>query len=230
MTGQCILIVEDDEDIRELIRYNLAKEGYNPVCVTSGEDALATARTEQLDLVILDLMLPGVDGFDVCKSLRANESTREIPIIMLTARAGEADIISGLEMGADDYLTKPFSPRILIARIRAVLRRKAAVPPGDTDKISITTLTIDPGRHEVITDNKPVELSATEFKILHFLARRPGWVFTRDQIIHAVHGEYCGVTDRSVDVQIVALRKKLGTAGQCIQTVRGIGYRFREPD
>ena len=228
MAKEHILIVEDEEDILELIRYNLAKEGYQPTCVASGEAALEKAAVHPPDLVLLDLMLPGIDGLDVCRSLRADVNTRNLPIIMLTAKAEESDIITGLELGADDYITKPFSPRVLIARIRAILRRKSSPPPADSDCLTFPDLVIHPGRHEVISSGKPADLSVTEFKLLHYLARRPGWVFTRDQIIDAVHGADYPVTDRSVDVQIVGLRKKLGDSGRCIETVRGVGYRFRE--
>ncbi len=228
MANERILIVEDEEDILELLRYTLAKDGYELTCVASGEEAIDKARLQHPDLVVLDLMLPGVNGLEVCKSLRGDENTRNIPIVMLTAKSEESDIITGLELGADDYITKPFSPRILIARIRAVLRRRTTPIPDNNDKIEFSDLTIDPCRHEVLINGKRVELSVTEFKLLHFLARRPGWVFTRDQIIDAVHGEDYPVTDRSVDVQIVGLRKKLKQAGQYIETVRGVGYCFRE--
>lgn len=228
MAKEHILIVEDEEDILELIRYNLAKDGYRPTCVASGEDALKQVAAQSPDLILLDLMLPGIDGLEVCKALRSDAITRNLPIIMLTAKAEESDIVTGLALGADDYITKPFSPRVLIARVRAVLRRKDTPPPTDSDCIEFPGLLIHPGRHEVRTNDKPTDLSVTEFKLLHYLARRPGWVFTRDQIISAVHGSDYPVTDRSVDVQIVGLRKKLGDAGQCIETVRGVGYRFRE--
>ena len=228
MGKEHILVVEDEEDILELIRYNLAKDGYELTCVTSGEAALEKARLECPDLIVLDLMLPGVDGLDVCRYLRGDENTRNIPIVMLTAKTEESDVIIGLELGADDYITKPFSPRILLARIHAVLRRRAAPIPAEHDSLAFLNLMIHPGRHEVLIKDEPVELSVTEFKILHFLASRPGWVFTRDQIILAVHGEGYPVTDRSVDVQIVSLRKKMGRAGRYIETVRGVGYRFKE--
>jgi two-component system alkaline phosphatase synthesis response regulator PhoP len=228
MAREKILVVDDEEDILELVEYNLTKDGYGVICVGTGEDALKTARSELPDLIVLDLMLPGVDGLEVCKVLKNDRKTSHIPIVMLTAKGEEADIVTGLELGADDYVTKPFSPRILLARLRAVLRRKAQAPAEETEVIKRHDLVIHPGRHEVLVGDKGVELTFTEFRVLHFLARRPGWVFTRSQIVDAVRGSDYPVTDRSVDVQIVGLRKKMGTAGEHIETVRGVGYRFKE--
>jgi two-component system phosphate regulon response regulator PhoB len=228
MPRENILVVDDEEDIQELIRYNLAKDGYKVTCVGTGEAALKHARSKLPDLIVLDLMLPGVDGLEVCRSLRADEKTAHIPVVMLTAKGEEADVVTGLELGADDYVTKPFSPRILLARIRAVLRKSARATPGEEETVKIRDLVIHPGRHEVLVKGKPVELTYTEFRVLHFLARKPGWVFTRYQIIDGVRGEDYIVTDRSVDVQIAGLRKKLGPCGEYIETVRGVGYRFKE--
>lgn len=227
---ETILVVEDEAEIQELLRYNLAKENYRVHIAVSGEKALEMAQKERPDLVLLDLMLPGLDGLEVCRLLKRDEKTRTIPIVMLTAKGGEADIVAGLELGADDYVTKPFSPRVLLARIRAVLRR-AAGEDGETqgpECLQFRDLQIHPGRHEVRVANQPIALTATEFRVLHVLARRPGWVLTRRQISEAVHGMDYPVTDRSVDVQIVALRKKLKSAGEMIETVRGVGYRFKE--
>jgi two-component system, OmpR family, alkaline phosphatase synthesis response regulator PhoP len=228
MAHERILVIEDEEEILELLRYNLTKQGYRVVCASCGEDGLKAARTETPNLVLLDLMLPGVDGMEVCRRLKAEPALQAVPIVMLTAKGEEADVVAGLEIGADDYVTKPFSPRVLIARVRAALRRRAAVPVADNEAIRAHNILIHPGRHEVLIDAKPVELTATEFRVLHVLAQRPGWVFTRSQIAGLVHGEDFVVTDRSVDVQIVGLRKKLGSAGECIETVRGVGYRFKE--
>lgn len=228
MANEKILVVDDEEDILELVRYNLTKNGYKAVCVGTGEDALKAAKSESPDLIILDLMLPGVDGLEVCKILKADSRTAAIPIVMLTAKGEEADVVAGLELGADDYVTKPFSPRILLARLRAVLRRKSRQPAAESQVIKIHDLVIHPGRHEVLVRGKPVELTYTEFRLLHSLARRPGWVFTRSQIVDAVRGSDYPVTDRSVDVQIVGLRKKLGPCSEYIETVRGVGYRFKE--
>jgi two-component system alkaline phosphatase synthesis response regulator PhoP len=228
MAKENILVVEDEEDILELITYNLDRGGYRTTGVTSGEEALKAVKTSQPELVVLDLMLPGVDGLEVCQLLKSNPETKTISIVMLTAKGEEADIVTGLEMGADDYIVKPFSPRVLTARVRAVLRRKSAEPVEESETVSIHGITIHPGRHEVLVKGKPVGLTLTEFRILHFLANHPGWVFTRYQIVEAVHGDNYPVTDRSIDVQIVGLRKKLGQVGSKIETVRGIGYRFKE--
>ncbi len=229
MAKGTILVVEDEEDILELVSYNLAREGFAVERAATGETGLQKARTTSPDLILLDIMLPGVDGLDVCRSLKRDEATRTIPIIMMTARGEEADVVTGLELGADDYVTKPFSPRVLIARVKAVLRRRsAAEAPVDTQSLRIGNIIIIPGRHEVRIDDTLIDLTVTEFRLLHLLAGRPGWVFTRSQIVESVHGEHYPVTDRSVDVQIVGLRKKLGTHGTMIETVRGVGYRFRE--
>ena len=227
-----ILVVEDEEDIRDLVSYHLVKEGYRVAGVASGEEALASAVSQPPDLIVLDLMLPGLDGLAVCRHLRANPKTAGILIVMLTAKGEEADVVTGLNQGANDYVTKPFSPRVLLARIRAALRRTASkpAPAAETDDevIEIHNVKIHLGRHEVLVDGSPVELSATEFRVLYAFARRPGWVLTRQQILDAVHGENYAITDRAVDVQIVGLRKRLGPAGNHIETVRGVGYRFKE--
>ncbi len=228
MVGKEILIVEDDEDVMELIRYNLAKEGFNCDAAYNGQEALKKAQGMLPDLVLLDLMLPEVDGLEVCKRLKSNPQTEHIPVVMVTAKSDEANIVAGLELGAEDYITKPFSPKVLVARVRAVLRRKNAGIPGKSTVIRIHDIQIDPGRHKVLVKDKAVELTSTEFGLLHFLAARPGLVFTRYQIVDAIHGTDYPVTDRSIDVQVVGLRKKLGSAGKYIETVRGIGYRFKE--
>ena len=228
MAKERILVVDDEEDILELVRYNLSREGYSVDGTLSGEEALRKARTKGYDLIILDLMLPGIDGLEVTKKLKANEKTRNIPIVMLSAKGEEADIVAGLELGADDYITKPFSPRVLIARVRTALRRQVGRPEDETAVIQIHNLEIHPGRRSVLADGNPIDLTYTEFQVLYILARRPGWVFTRSQIVDAVRGDDYPVTDRSVDVQIVGLRKKLDRFGKYIETVRGVGYRFRE--
>lgn len=228
MPREHILVVEDEEDILELIRYNLAKVGFQVEGVLTGEQGLRQAGETLPDLILLDLMLPGIDGLTVCKHLKNDSATDHIPIIMLTAKGEEADVISGLEMGADDYIIKPFSPKILVARARAVLRRQSNQEGPEDRPLLRGSISIHPGRHEVRVDDQPVQLTATEFRILQLLARRPGWVFTRDQVIGALHNDEYTVTDRSVDVQIMGLRKKLGQAGSSIETVRGIGYRYQE--
>ena len=231
MAQQKILIIEDEEDILALIHYNLVKEGFQVLSSTSGEEGVKLAQSQSPDLILLDLMLPGIDGLEVCRILKGKQQTQATPIIMLTAKGEESDVVKGLEMGADDYITKPFSPKVLIARIQAVSRRGGATPASevdDTEVIERGELFIHPGRNEVLVQGKPVELTFTEFRVLHFLASRPGWVFTRYQIVNAVRGEDYSVTDRAVDVQIVGLRKKLGPCGKYIETVRGVGYRFKD--
>jgi two-component system phosphate regulon response regulator PhoB len=228
MPVEHILVVDDEEDILELLRYNLHREGYKVSCETTGEGALKSARKALPDLILLDLMLPGLDGLEVCKLLKKNPGTERIPVMMLTAKGEESDVVAGLELGADDYVTKPFSPKVLVARIRALLRRRAAGPADERVTVRVHDLVVNPGRHEVLCGDDKVDLTFTEFRILHFLARRPGWVFTRMQIVDAARGEDVAVTDRSVDVHIVSLRRKLGRCGKYIETVRGVGYRFKE--
>lgn len=229
MASEHIMVVEDEEDILALIHYNLAKEGYRVTCATSGEEALKIVEKEMPDLVILDLMLPGIDGLEVCRKLKAGKTEKKSAIIMVTAKGEEADVVTGLELGADDYITKPFSTRILLARVRTALRRNDTAPEIDeNDVIHVDELVIHPGRNEVLVEGEPVDLTYTEFRVLHFLAGRPGWVFTRYQIVNAVRGDDYSVTDRAVDVQIVGLRKKLGPYGKYIETVRGVGYRFKD--
>ena len=229
MSKGTVLVVDDEEDILELIRYNLAKEGYHVLCAASGETAVQMASAESPDLVLLDLMLPGIDGLDVCRILKNDPKMKAFSIIMLSAKGEEADVVSGLEIGADDYITKPFSPRVLLARVKTALRRqKASSQPDAETTLKIYKLKIDPKRHEVSISGELVDLTHTEFKLLHFLAREPGVVFTRDQIVDAIHGHDYPVTDRSVDVQVVGLRKKLLDCGNYIETVRGVGYRFKQ--
>ncbi len=224
-----ILVVEDEEDILALLHFNLSKAGYAVDCAACGEEALQKIKLQQPDLVLLDLMLPGIDGLDICRQLRRTEVTAELPIIMLTARGEEQDVIQGLELGADDYVTKPFSIKVLLARIQTVLRRRTeAEDQTPAEEMTHGELRIHPGRNLVQVAGENVELTYTEFRVLVALAGRPGWVFTRYQIVNAVRGEDYAVTDRAVDVQIAGLRKKLGSCGHYIETVRGVGYRFRE--
>ena len=228
MAHESILAVDDEEDILELLRYNLSREGYRVTPATTGEEAVRLALSLLPDLILLDLLLPGMDGLEVCRRLKADARTRSIPLIMLTAKGEEADIVAGLELGADDYVTKPFSPRVLLARIRTVLRRRSAEVPADTTPLKYKDLSINPGRHEVLLAGQPLDLTVTEFQLLHLLTQRPGWVFTRSQMVQVVHGGDFAVTERSVDVHIVGLRKKLGAFGKFLETVRGIGYRLKD--
>ena len=229
MSKETILVVDDEEDILELICFHLQREGYQVLGAGSGEAAWAMIKQHSVELLVLDLMLPGMDGLELTRRLKVDAVTRTIPIIMLSAKGEEADIVSGLELGADDYITKPFSPRVMLARVRAVFRRQSLAASQDDDEIiRIHEMEIHLGRHTLIMDGRNIDLTHTEFRVLAYLARRPGWVFTRSQIVDAVHGDDYPVTDRSVDVQIVGLRKKLGRCGQNVETVRGVGYRFRE--
>ncbi len=223
-----ILVVDDERDIQELIHFALKREGFVVYTIGTGEEALVAAEDIGPELIILDRMLPGMDGVEVCRRLKTHETTRSIPVIMLTAKTEEDDIVVGLEAGADDYVAKPFSPKVLVARVRAALRRAQETGNVPVNEIvRIHNVTIDIARHSVSVRDQPIHLSATEFAILEFLARRPGWVFSRARIIDGVKGENYPVTERSVDVQILGLRKKLGDDGFLIQTVRGVGYRMR---
>jgi len=229
MSKGSIFAVDDEEDILELLRMNLEREGYKVTCFEAGEDCLKKAREKIPDLILLDLMLPGMDGLDVCKHLKNDSKTRHIPVIMLTAKGEESDIVTGLELGADDYITKPFSMKVLAARIKAVMRKGASTSEaGAAEVVKRKNLVIDPGRREVTAAGKRIDLTFTEFEVLLFLARRPGWVFTRNQIVEGVKGGGYPVTERAVDVQIVGLRKKMGSAADMIDTIRGVGYRFKD--
>jgi two-component system, OmpR family, alkaline phosphatase synthesis response regulator PhoP len=225
-----IFVVDDEPDILELVHYNLTQHGYDVSCSLSGEEGLVQMRSRPPDLLLLDVMLPGMDGLEVCKALKQHSRTADMPIIMLTARSEEADIVAGLELGADDYLTKPFSTRVLLARIKAVLRRHYTATPTETEELIRGDLVIRPGRYEVLAMGQLVQLTRTEFRILHLLARRPGWVFTRNQIIEAAQGDDTSVTARSVDVHMVSLRRKLGSYGEVVETIRGVGYRFKDSE
>jgi two-component system, OmpR family, alkaline phosphatase synthesis response regulator PhoP len=234
MSTQSVLVVEDDHDIRELVSYNLLKDGFQVAGVASAEEALVIAQSRPVDLILVDLMLPGMDGLTLCRKLKEDPGTAQILLIILTAKGEDRDIVAGLNLGAEDYITKPFSPKVLVARVRAVLRRGGAPRTDDSDAdetdevLEVHGLTIHSGRHEVQFCGQPIELTSTEFRVLKLLASRPGWVLTRQQILDGVHGDNYAITDRAVDVQVVGLRKKLGEAGNFIETVRGVGYRFKE--
>lgn len=228
MSRERILVVDDEEDILRLMEYSLVRDGFVAYTAESGIAAMNMVRDKKPDLIILDLMLPDMDGLDVCRAVRAGVESSGIPIIMVTAKGEDADVVAGLELGADDYITKPFSPRVLIARVKAVLKRARKESVDDTEIVRIGEMSIDPGRHRVAINERIIETTATEFRILHYLARRPGWVFTRYQIVEMTGGDDADVTDRSVDVHVVSLRKKMGDAGNLIETVRGVGYRFKE--
>ncbi len=227
-----VLIVEDEPEIAELIKFHAQREGLNAKTVASGRTALDLVRESPPALVVLDLMLPDLDGLEVCRRLKQRAETRGVPILMVSAKGEEADIVAGIELGADDYVTKPFSPRVLMARLKNILRRREAIGGSEPDEdgrlVIGGELVIDPERHVVLCRSAPVDLTLTEFGLLHFLAQRPGFVRTRDQIIAAVHGKSTVLSSRTVDVHVTALRRKLGDLGAMIETVRGVGYRLAE--
>ncbi len=224
-----IIVVEDEADILDVIEYNLTREGYKVLGFRDGEQGLEAIRGEEPQLVLLDLMLPGIDGIEICKKVKEDPVTRDVPVIMITAKTEESDVVLGLGVGADDYVSKPFSPKELVARVKAVLRRaplKETV--AKTDRITHDGFVIDNTRHEVTIDGEPVTMTATEFKMLHFLASHPGRVFSREQLLSKVVGSDTVVIDRNVDVHIRSIRKKLGENHRSlIDTVRGVGYRFK---
>lgn len=222
-----ILVVDDEKDILELLKYNLEKEGYKVTCLTNGGKALELIKKDKPNLVILDLLLPGLNGLEVCRLIKKDETTADIPIIMLTAKDTESDIIIGLELGADDYITKPFSPKILLSRLKAVLRREKTITTVK-EQIIVNDLIIDIPKHRVSIKDKSIDLTITEFRILEFLAKNQGRAFTRDHILNNAWKGEPFIVDRAVDVHIRGLRKKLGKHSELIETVRGIGYRFKE--
>ncbi|MDR0993007.1 MAG: response regulator transcription factor [Verrucomicrobiota bacterium] len=227
---ETILIIEDERDIRELLKFQLQQEGFKIETAESGEQALRILKTSKISLILLDLMLPGMDGLEICQRLKAKPKTRDIPIIILTAKSSETDIIKGLGLGADDYVGKPFSAKVLVARIRTVLRRpstlKTDTPVGPV--LQVGDLLIDPSRHKAEIKGKDINLTHTEFRILQILAANPGYAFPRQQIVDHIRGESYAVTERIIDVQIVSLRKKMGSLADWIETVRSVGYRFKE--
>jgi two-component system, OmpR family, alkaline phosphatase synthesis response regulator PhoP len=229
MARGTILVIDDEKDLVELVSYNLQKEGFVVRNARDGESGLASAAGDPPDLVLVDLMMPGIDGLEVCRRLRADSRTAAIPVIMLTAKSGEPDRVVGLELGADDYVTKPFSPRELIARIKAVLRRISPQTAPST-LIRRGELMIDLNRREVSCGGKRTVLTASEFRLLHFMATHPGQVFSRSELIDNALGRDVSVVDRTIDVHVTGLRRKLGPCGEWIETVRGFGYRFQEED
>lgn len=230
MSGPVAILIEDEEDILDVNRYNLEREGFTVYGYTDGQRGLAAVQSKGPDIVLLDLMLPSLDGIEICRRLRADPRTSGIAIIMVTAKGEEADKILGLHLGADDYLAKPYSPRELMARVKAVLRRNrgGSGAGARAERVEFEGLVIDSGRHEVLVDGKPVELTATEFRLLHFLACHPGRVFTRDQLVGNVIGDGAIVVERNIDVHVRAIRKKIGENRSGIETVRGVGYRFQD--
>lgn len=222
-----ILIVEDEKDIIELVQYNLEREGFHVVAASSGETAINLLDKESPDLIVLDLMLPGMDGLEVCRLVKEDPKSKNIPLIFLTAKGEESDVVVGLQLGADDYIAKPFSPKILIARIKALLRRLSERSVSNETR-KFDNLLIDLVKHKITYKGKPVDLTMIEFNILEFLSRYPGRVFTRDQIMDKAWKEGKFIVDRAVDVHVRGLRKKLDKAADFVETVRGIGYRFKD--
>lgn len=227
MPKAIVLVIDDEADLIELVRYNLEREGYAVLGSADGESGFSRAISEKPDVIVVDLMLPGIDGLEVCRMLRSENATSRIPIIILTAKISEADRIVGLEFGADDYMTKPFSPRELTARIKALLRRSAGYRQQPS-VIRHGNLSIDPSSHEVRCGAKTIALTATEYRILEFLASHPGFVYSRASLIDGALGRDVTVLDRTIDVHIMSLRRKLGRCGAWIETTRGFGYKFRE--
>jgi two-component system phosphate regulon response regulator PhoB len=231
MAKATILIIEDDPDIRELLSFSLSKEGWTIVMAEDGESGLAKLPEANPDCVVLDIMLPGMDGIEILRALKADPARKKLPVIMTTAKGEESDVVTGLELGAEDYVVKPYSPKVLAARIRAALRRTVDLPshPFRADTLLAKGgISLDSARHEVRVQDRRIDLTATEFAMLEFFLRSPGWVFSRSQIIDAIKGRDYPVTDRAVDVQILSLRRKLGERGEDIETVRGVGYRLRD--
>jgi DNA-binding response OmpR family regulator len=226
-----IVVIEDEADILEVLQYNLRREGYLVVTSNDGEDGWAKVRRENPDLVLLDLMLPGLDGLEICKRMQTDPITAGIPIVMVTAKGEESDIVLGLQLGADDYVTKPFSPKEVVARVKAVLRRGPMREERSVgERITRGDLVVDVGKHQVTVEGVPVTITATEMRLLHFLAGHPGRVFSRDQLLSRAIGDHAVVIDRNIDVHVGALRRKLGTKREYIETIRGVGYRFKDED
>ena len=228
MDKRRVLVIEDDPDIREILEYNLTNEGFDPVSATDGERGLRAAAAHKPDLILLDLMLPGIPGLEVCRRLRAGRGLQDVPIIMVTAKGEEADVVAGLELGADDYITKPFRVRELVARVNAVMRRLETPPTTQEERLDRGRIVVDLARHEVRVDGEIVELTLAEFRLLAALATQPGRVFPRARLVHQITAGGYQISERNVDVHVAALRRKLGECGKLISTVRGIGYKFRE--
>lgn len=229
MSKKLILAIDDEKDILKLLQYNLEREGHQVICAKSGEEGLETARAKKPDLILLDLMLPGMDGLEVCKILRGNKDTKNIPILMLTAKSSEIDQILGLELGATDYITKPFSVKVLSARVKNIFRNKE-IKKDESVVLRASGLAIDRERHSFTVNGKPVNLTKLEFQMLGFLMENRGKVFSRDQLLSSVWEGQAFVVDRTVDVHMRSIRQKLGKYRDLIETVRGSGYRFADTD
>ncbi|MEH6626505.1 MAG: response regulator [Motiliproteus sp.] len=229
MSHKKIVVVEDEPDILEVLSYNLKREGFEVTTSLDGAKGLDLIQQKMPDLVLLDLMLPGMDGLDICRHLKSNSRTQHIPIIMVTAKGEESDVVLGLGIGADDYVAKPFSPKELVSRIKAVLRRAATSEPlTQKEYIVVDGLVIDASKYKVLLSDNEIKLTATEFRLLHYLASHPGRVFSREQLLNHTFGNDAVVVDRNVDVHIRAIRKKIGDDQYFVETIRGVGYRFKD--
>ena len=227
MSKKRVLIVEDDQSLAEIVGYNIGQAGFEVITARDGMDGLHKAQIKNPDIIVLDLMLPGIDGLEVCRRLRADQATRDILVLMLTAKSEETDEVVGFNVGADDYVTKPFSVKVLVERMKALLRRREA-QTVEREVITSQGITVDSRRHKVIIDDVPLELTPSEFRLLNAMIRQPGRAFSRDELIDSALGEHTIVLERTIDVHIRALRKKMGACADVIETVRGIGYRFRD--
>ncbi len=223
-----ILVIEDDRAIAEVIEYNFAQQGYEVYCAHDGQDGLNQARSKAPDLILLDLMIPVIDGVETCRQLRADSLTREIPIMMLTAKSEEMDQLIGFSVGADDYVVKPFSVRIVLERVKSLLRRNARAAGTGSDIVVVGGVTMDRLKHRVSVQGRPIDLTPSEFRLLDTLIRCPGRAFDRSELINSALGEDTLVLERTIDVHIRSLRKKLGERSDAVETVRGVGYRFRD--
>ena len=229
MSKKKIVVIEDEPDILEVLSYNLKREGYEVFTATNGTAGLALVNKELPDLILLDLMLPGMDGIEICSSIKMASATQNTLIIMVTAKGEESDIVLGLGVGADDYITKPFSPKELVARVKAVLRRGVLMESSPQDeKVEVGGLAIDTSKYEVTVEGREVKLTATEFRLLHYMACNPGRVFSREQLLSRAMGDDVVVVDRNIDVHIRGIRKKMDIEPPLIETIRGVGYRLRD--
>ena len=229
MSGEKIVVVEDEPDILEVLSFNLQREGFDVTSVSSGTEGIRVIEQERPDLVLLDLLLPGVDGLDICRHIRSEPELKQTPVIMVTAKGEESDIVLGLGVGADDYVQKPFSPKELVARVKAVLRRAQHRDESEpSERVVRGPISIDPDRHRVTVDGEKRSFTPTEFRLLHFLALHPGRVFSRDQLVSRAIGDQAVVIDRNIDVHIRSVRRKIEPYRNMIETVRGVGYSFRE--
>lgn len=224
-----VLVVEDEPDIAKLIQFHIDRHGYQSVVAEDWTGVQRELAVKTPDLILLDIMLPDVSGLEIARTLKGDSETQTIPIIFVSANDGEVDVVTGLELGADDYVTKPFSPAVLLARVDAVLRRNRTTEPSGDEPMTIGTLQLDPGRHEVSSDGRAIDLTYTQYQILEFLAKKPGFVRTRQQIVSAIRGERTVLSGRAIDVHVAGLRKAMGDQAEMIETVRSVGYRLRQP-